>query len=66
MIDLPQTKILNATSMQQMSTFVEKEDTLLGVLTVPESVSDALRLLPPVLSRRDVAVRVDKVLAALG
>ncbi|KAJ6529686.1 P-loop containing nucleoside triphosphate hydrolase protein [Mycena capillaripes] len=59
-------KILNATSMQQMSTFVEQEDALLGVLTVRESVSYALRLHLPILSRRDVAARVDRVLTALG
>jgi ABC-type nitrate/sulfonate/bicarbonate transport system ATPase subunit len=48
MIDLPQVnlngKTLGARSMQQMSTFVEQEDALLGVLTVRESVSFALRL----------------------
>lgn len=35
---------LNAKRMQTMSTFVEQEDALLGVLTVRESVSYALRL----------------------
>jgi ABC-type nitrate/sulfonate/bicarbonate transport system ATPase subunit len=48
MIDLLQVnlngKTLGARSMQQMSTFVEQEDALLGVLTVRESVSFALRL----------------------
>ncbi|KAF7373135.1 ABC transporter domain-containing protein [Mycena sanguinolenta] len=57
---------LNARSMQQISTFVEQEDTLLGVLTVRESVSYALRLHLPMLSRRETAARVDRVLTALG
>ncbi|KAF7344889.1 ABC transporter domain-containing protein [Mycena venus] len=57
---------LDAKRMQQMSTFVEQEDALLGVLTVRESVSYALRLHLPLLSRREVASRVDRVLAALG
>ncbi|KAJ7246166.1 P-loop containing nucleoside triphosphate hydrolase protein [Mycena haematopus] len=57
---------LNAKSMQQMSTFVEQEDALLGVLTVRESVSYALRLHLPMLSRREAAARVDRVLTALG
>ncbi|KAJ7691146.1 P-loop containing nucleoside triphosphate hydrolase protein [Mycena rosella] len=76
---------LNASTMQQMSTFVEQEDALLGVLTVRESVSYALRLqygdcsqcildltlVPfthslPMLSRREVADRVNRVLTALG
>ncbi|KAJ7020819.1 ABC-2 type transporter-domain-containing protein [Mycena alexandri] len=45
--------------MQQMSTFVEQEDALLGVLTVRESVAYALRL-------QEVAARVNRVLTALG
>ncbi|KAK7022533.1 ABC transporter domain-containing protein [Favolaschia claudopus] len=57
---------LDAKSMQHMSTFVEQEDALLGVLTVRESVSYALRLHLPLLSRREVAARVDRVLTALG
>ncbi|KAJ6488885.1 P-loop containing nucleoside triphosphate hydrolase protein [Mycena sanguinolenta] len=57
---------LSANSMHRMSTFVEQEDALLGVLTVRESVSYALRLHLPLMSRRDVASRVDRVLAALG
>ncbi|KAJ7930537.1 P-loop containing nucleoside triphosphate hydrolase protein [Mycena leptocephala] len=57
---------LNAKTMQQMSTFVEQEDALLGVLTVRESVSYALRLHLPMLSRREIAARVDRVLTALG
>jgi hypothetical protein len=35
---------LTAARMQQMSTFVEQEDALLGVLTVRETVTYALRL----------------------
>ncbi|KAJ6457693.1 P-loop containing nucleoside triphosphate hydrolase protein [Mycena sanguinolenta] len=57
---------LDARSMRQISTFVEQEDTLLGVLTVRESVSYALRLHLPMLSRRETAARVDRVLTALG
>ncbi|KAJ7085467.1 P-loop containing nucleoside triphosphate hydrolase protein [Mycena belliarum] len=57
---------LDASRMQQMSTFVEQEDALLGVLTVRESVSYALRLHLPMLSRREVAERVNRVLTALG
>ncbi|KAJ7019734.1 P-loop containing nucleoside triphosphate hydrolase protein [Mycena alexandri] len=57
---------LNATRMQQMSTFVEQEDALLGVLTVRESVAYALRLHLPLISRREVAARVNRVLTALG
>lgn len=37
-------KTLTSATMQQMSTFVEQEDALLGVLTVRESVTYALRL----------------------
>ncbi|KAJ7742944.1 P-loop containing nucleoside triphosphate hydrolase protein [Mycena maculata] len=57
---------LNARNMQQMSTFVEQEDALLGVLTVRESVSYALRLHLPMLPLREVAARVNRVLTALG
>ncbi|KAJ7088263.1 P-loop containing nucleoside triphosphate hydrolase protein [Mycena epipterygia] len=57
---------LDAKRMQQVSTFVEQEDALLGVLTVRESVSYALRLHLPLLSRREVADRVNRVLTALG
>ncbi|KAJ7158040.1 P-loop containing nucleoside triphosphate hydrolase protein [Mycena crocata] len=52
--------------MHPLSTFVEQEDALLGVLTVRESVSYALRLHLPLLSPREVAARVRRVLAALG
>lgn len=37
-------QVLNAHSMHTISTFVEQEDALLGVLTVRESVAYALRL----------------------
>ncbi|KAF7320751.1 ABC transporter domain-containing protein [Mycena chlorophos] len=57
---------LTAKSMQRMSVFVEQEDALLGVLTVRETVSYALRLHLPLLSRREVAERVNRVLSALG
>ncbi|KAJ6498435.1 P-loop containing nucleoside triphosphate hydrolase protein [Mycena vitilis] len=57
---------LDARRMQQMSTFVEQEDALLGVLTVRESVGYALRLHLPLLPARAVAARVDRVLTALG
>ncbi|KAJ7806621.1 P-loop containing nucleoside triphosphate hydrolase protein [Mycena leptocephala] len=57
---------INAKTMHQMSTFVEQEDALLGVLTVHESVSYALRLHLPLLSRREIATRVDRVLTTLG
>ncbi|KAJ7477969.1 P-loop containing nucleoside triphosphate hydrolase protein [Mycena galericulata] len=59
-------EILDARNMQRMSTFVEQEDALLGVLTVRESVSYALRLHLPMLPRRDVSARVNSVLTALG
>ncbi|KAJ7930944.1 P-loop containing nucleoside triphosphate hydrolase protein [Mycena leptocephala] len=45
-------KTLGARSMQQMSTFVEQEDALLGVL--------------PILSRQEVAARGERVLGTLG
>ncbi|KAJ7636811.1 P-loop containing nucleoside triphosphate hydrolase protein [Roridomyces roridus] len=57
---------LTAQSMQKMSNFVEQEDALLGVLTVRETVSYALRLHLPMLSPREVAARVNRVLTALG
>ncbi|KAJ7500865.1 P-loop containing nucleoside triphosphate hydrolase protein [Mycena galericulata] len=57
---------LDARNMQRMSTFVEQEDALLGVLTVRESVSYALRLHLPMLPRREVSARVNSVLTALG
>ncbi|KAJ7754347.1 ABC-2 type transporter-domain-containing protein [Mycena maculata] len=57
---------LDGALVQQMSTFVEHEDALLGVLTVRESVSYALRLHLPMLPLREVAARVNRVLTALG
>ncbi|KAF7300165.1 ABC transporter domain-containing protein [Mycena kentingensis (nom. inval.)] len=59
-------ELLSARSMQKISTFVEQEDALLGVLTVRESVSYALRLHLPLLPRREVVTRVNRVLSALG
>ncbi|KAJ7485788.1 P-loop containing nucleoside triphosphate hydrolase protein [Mycena latifolia] len=59
-------KALNASGMRQISTFVEHEDALLGVLTVRETVSYALRLHLPKFSRREVAARVNRVLTAVG
>ncbi|KAH9476836.1 ABC transporter G family member 11 [Psilocybe cubensis] len=52
--------------MHKISTFVEQEDALLGVLTVRESVTYALRLHLPLLPRKQVNERVNRVLAALG
>ncbi|KAJ7301568.1 P-loop containing nucleoside triphosphate hydrolase protein [Mycena albidolilacea] len=57
---------LTAARMQQMSTFVEQEDALLGVLTVRETVTYALRLHLPLLPLPAAAARVDRVLSALG
>ncbi|KAF8877439.1 P-loop containing nucleoside triphosphate hydrolase protein [Infundibulicybe gibba] len=57
---------LDAASMHKISTFVEQEDALLGVLTVRESISYALRLHLPLLSRKEVGDRVNRVLTALG
>ncbi|KAJ8082345.1 hypothetical protein PM082_008200 [Marasmius tenuissimus] len=57
---------LNADSMYKLSAFVEQEDALLGVLTVRETVSYALRLHSPLLKRKEVSNRVDRVLKALG
>ncbi|KAK0453564.1 P-loop containing nucleoside triphosphate hydrolase protein [Armillaria borealis] len=53
-------------SMYSISSFVEQEDALLGVLTVRETVAYALRLHLPLLSRTTVASRVNRVLATLG
>lgn len=69
--------------MHKISTFVEQEDALLGVLTVRESVTYALRLQCgppfsfgtitharlyslPLLPRKQVNQRVNRVLSALG
>ncbi|TFK32547.1 P-loop containing nucleoside triphosphate hydrolase protein [Crucibulum laeve] len=59
-------KPIDADSMHKISTFVEQEDALLGVLTVRESVAYALRFHLPLLLRRKVNERVDRVLTALG
>ncbi|KAK1221788.1 hypothetical protein PQX77_015407 [Marasmius sp. AFHP31] len=57
---------LNADSMYKLSAFVEQEDALLGVLTVRETVSYALRLHSPLLKGKEVSDRVERVLKALG
>ncbi|KAJ7582756.1 P-loop containing nucleoside triphosphate hydrolase protein [Mycena floridula] len=57
---------LTALTMFKISAFVEQEDALLGVLTVRETVSYALRLRLPLLSKKDVAMRVNRVLTAMG
>ncbi|KAF9000113.1 P-loop containing nucleoside triphosphate hydrolase protein [Cyathus striatus] len=57
---------LSKTALQKISTFVEQEDALLGVLTVRESVTYALRLHLPLLPRKKVNERVERVILALG
>ncbi|KAF9269354.1 P-loop containing nucleoside triphosphate hydrolase protein [Marasmius fiardii PR-910] len=57
---------LDKERMYQLSAFVEQEDALLGVLTVRETVTYALRLHSPMLSRKEVNARVLRVLRALG
>ncbi|KAH9475695.1 ABC transporter G family member 11 [Psilocybe cubensis] len=57
---------LGPKAMHKISTFVEQEDALLGVLTVRESVTYALRLHLPLLPRKQVNERVNRVLGALG
>ncbi|KAL0572864.1 hypothetical protein V5O48_009094 [Marasmius crinis-equi] len=57
---------LDASGMYKISAFVEQEDALLGVLTVRETVSYALRLHSPLLKQREVNDRVERVLRALG
>ncbi|KAG6807341.1 hypothetical protein H0H93_001733, partial [Arthromyces matolae] len=52
--------------MRRISTYVEQEDALLGVLTVRESITYALRLHLPMLSRKEVVDRVNSVILALG
>ncbi|KAF4610157.1 hypothetical protein D9613_010239 [Agrocybe pediades] len=52
--------------MHKISSFVEQEDALLGVLTVRESISYALRLHLPRLPRTQVNQRVERVIRALG
>ncbi|KAK7461985.1 hypothetical protein VKT23_008417 [Stygiomarasmius scandens] len=57
---------LDAQHMFKISSFVEQDDALLGVLTVRETVTYALRLHSPLLTRKEVVERVDRVLTALG
>ncbi|KAG7094840.1 hypothetical protein E1B28_005649 [Marasmius oreades] len=57
---------LDAKRMYKISAVVEQEDALLGVLTVRETVSYALRLHSPMMSRKAVNDRVLRVLTALG
>ncbi|CAA7263567.1 unnamed protein product [Cyclocybe aegerita] len=59
-------QVLDAGTMHKISSFVEQEDALLGVLTVWESISYALRLHLPNLPRKQVNERVDRVIKALG
>ncbi|KAG6826280.1 hypothetical protein H0H92_000461 [Tricholoma furcatifolium] len=59
-------RLINRRAMHRFSTFVEQDDALLGVLTVRESITYALRLYLPLLSRKDVAERVNRVIIALG
>ncbi|EAU87223.1 hypothetical protein CC1G_10502 [Coprinopsis cinerea okayama7 len=59
-------KQLDRSSMHKISCFVEQEDALLGVLTVRESIQYALRLHLPLLPRRQVNDRVERVITALG
>ncbi|KAG5638547.1 hypothetical protein H0H81_012048 [Sphagnurus paluster] len=59
-------RVVDARTMHRISTFVEQEDALLGVLTVRESISYALRLHLPLLSAKDVVHRVNRVITALG
>ncbi|KAF9552789.1 P-loop containing nucleoside triphosphate hydrolase protein [Agrocybe pediades] len=57
---------VGAKKMHKISSFVEQEDALLGVLTVRESISYALRLHLPRLPRTQVNQRVERVIRALG
>ncbi|GLB44858.1 putative ABC-2 type transporter [Lyophyllum shimeji] len=57
---------IDARTMHRISTFVEQEDALLGVLTVRQSITYALRLHLPLLPRKAVVHRVNRVIAALG
>ncbi|KAG6864929.1 hypothetical protein C0991_006311 [Blastosporella zonata] len=59
-------RLITAQTMHRISTFVEQEDALLGVLTVRESITYALRLHLPLLPRTEVARRVNRVIIALG
>ncbi|KAF9523157.1 P-loop containing nucleoside triphosphate hydrolase protein [Crepidotus variabilis] len=57
---------LDAAPFHKISSFVEQEDALLGVLTVRESISFALRLHLPLLSRKEALERVERVIQTLG
>lgn len=57
---------LSQSSVAKVSCFVEQEDALLGVLTVRESITYALRLHLPLMPRGQVTDRVDRVIVALG
>ncbi|KAF6752143.1 P-loop containing nucleoside triphosphate hydrolase protein [Ephemerocybe angulata] len=59
-------KPLDARSVAKVSCFVEQEDALLGVLTVRESITYALRLHLPLMPRKQVNERVQRVIIALG
>ncbi|KAI0789359.1 P-loop containing nucleoside triphosphate hydrolase protein [Abortiporus biennis] len=59
-------RIVTPAMMHKISSFVEQDDALLGVLTVRESVTYALRLSLPNLPRAHVSSRVERVLTALG
>ncbi|KAF9554187.1 P-loop containing nucleoside triphosphate hydrolase protein [Agrocybe pediades] len=57
---------LTAKTMHKVSSVVEQEDALLGVLTVRESIAYALRLHLPLLPRKQVNERVERVIHAVG
>ncbi|GJJ06423.1 hypothetical protein Clacol_000614 [Clathrus columnatus] len=57
---------LNKNDMQELSMFVEQEDTLIGVLTVRETVQLSLELFDPCLPKKEVHARVGRVLSAMG
>ncbi|TEB08739.1 P-loop containing nucleoside triphosphate hydrolase protein [Coprinellus micaceus] len=59
-------RALDLRSIAKLSCFVEQEDALLGVLTVRESITYALRLHLPLMPRKQVNERVNRVIAALG
>jgi len=59
-------QVVDISLMQKISHFVEQEDALLGVLTVRESITYALRLHLPLLPRVQVNDRVNRVIKALG
>ncbi|KNZ80152.1 ABC transporter G family member 11 [Termitomyces sp. J132] len=59
-------RLIDAHVMHRISNFVEQEDALLGALTVRESITYALRLHLPLLSRKEVTERVRRVIAAVG